>query len=501
MLRSSLKLVGFIAAWALLCGTTIAEPPRPPVEAFEPNYVSVEDVVLSTPNGNPLGILKKGTLVAARVVGEGVLNIKTAEGEAAFVAARSFSRLGSDIVVTEEARAVAVASNQFAFDLYRQARPKAGNLFFSPASISTALAMTCAGSAGLTRQEMAQVLHFTTAQASFVKRPFAEIEKVVEYSPELPVEAGYSTLMELLNSTGDRNGYTLSTANRLWTATNYRLEDRFLMLTRERYRAPPATLDFGRTEEARATINSWVADYTHQLIVDLIPPGVLGSDTRLVLTNAVYFLGGWADEFSKEATEDAPFYRSRDAKQNVPTMYQRATFSYAEDADAQLLSLPYRGGDLSMVVVLPKDRDGLNALEEKLTAERFAGWVESLRASGPVDVYLPKFKLRSQLRLSESLKQLGMTTAFSNAADFSRMSSSEGLSLSEVIHQAVVEVDEKGTEAAAATAVIMAPTSDLSSPKPEKPILFRADHPFLFAIRDKRTGVIMFLGRMGQPSE
>lgn len=450
-------------------------------EPFEPNYIAVEDVGLSTPGGKPLGELKKGTAVAARVVGAGVLDVKTADGKFGLGETRWFSRLGSSITVTAEARSVAAASNQFAFDLYRQARPKEGNLFFSPASIATALAMTYGGAAGNTRREMAKVLHF---------------------APQLPVDAGFATLMDLLNSTGDRNGYTLSTANRLWGAAGYRFEEPFLKLTREQYQAPLETLDFGRTEEARATINGWVERQTRKMIADLIPPGVLNSDTRLVLTNAVYFLGGWAEEFPKGATKDAPFYRTPDDKLDVPTMYQRESFAYADDADVQVLSLPYRDRALSMVIVLPKDRAGLAAVEEKLTEERFAAWIKGFRSDRPVDVYLPKFKLRSQLRLSEALKQLGMASAFSDSADFSAMSSSEALKISEVIHQAVVDVDEKGTEAAAATAVVMMPTSAaFPVGEPPQPILFRADHPFVFAIRDLRTGAILFLGRMEQPAK
>lgn len=452
----------------------------PSIETFQANYVAAEEASLATPNGKRIGVLPKGTLVAGRLVHEGILDVKTADGKGGFASARSFSRLGSSIVVTAEAEAVAQAGNQFAFDLYRQARPKTGNLFISPAGISTVLAMTYGGAAGRTRQEMARVLHFT---------------------PELSVDAGYSTLMELLNSTGDRNGYTLNTANRLWGAQSYRFENGFLKLTREYYRAPLETLDFSQSEEARTTINGWVAQQTHKRIVDLIPPGLLTSDTRLVLTNAVYFLGGWAEEFSNGATKNALFYRSADSKQDVPTMYQQETFAHTEDADAQVVSLPYRGRALSMVIVLPKDRAGLNALEEKLTAERFAGWIGKLTASRPVDVYLPKFKLHSQLRLSDVLKQLGMATAFSKEADFSGISSSEGLGISEVIHQAVVEVDEKGTEAAAATAVVMTPTAAPVSQDPPKPIVFRADHPFLFAIRDMRTGAILFLGRLERPLE
>ena len=224
---SYLRFVGCLAAWGLLCGATYAERPA---EVFEPNYVAVEDVPLSTPNGKSLGILKKGTAVAARVVGKGIFDVKTADGQVGFADARWFSRLGSSILITEEARGVAAANNQFAFALYREAKPAAGNLFFSPASISTALAMAYAGAAGRTREEMAAVLHF---------------------GPQLPVDAGFAKLMEVMNSTGDRNGYTLTTANRLWAAADGRFHDNYLALTRDRYHASLQTLEFSRTEEAR----------------------------------------------------------------------------------------------------------------------------------------------------------------------------------------------------------------------------------------------------------
>lgn len=400
---------------------------------------------------------------------------KDDDGHNGSAEARSESR----IVITGDAIRVAGASNRFAFDLYRRARTREGNFFLSPASITTAMAMTYAGAAGNTREEMAKVLHFT---------------------PEMPVDAGYATFVALLNSAGDQNGYTLSTANKLWSAAGYRMEASFLTLTREQYQAQVETIDFGRAQEARATINGWVKRQTHDKIVELMPPNILDSNTRLVLTNAVYFLGSWAHEFSKLSTRDAPFYRTPDDKFNAPTMYQQRKFGYTDDNVVQVLALPYRGETLSMIIVLPKERAGLAAVEDKLTEEQFTGWVNKLRAFDLVDVYLPKFKFRSRLELSENLKQLGMATAFSDAADFSSISKGEGLKISEVIHEAVVELDEKGTEATAVTAIAAAPTATAGSPPPPpKPILFRADHPFLFAIRHTRTGAILFVGRVERP--
>lgn len=471
---------GFALASILLAvNGLIAEEPQKR-ERFVPNYISVDQVTLSSPNGKPLANLKKGTLVTARKV-DGVLDVKTEDGKFGLSDSRFFSRLGSTIQIEKETKQVAESSNQFAFDLYQQARQQDGNLFFSPASISTALAMTYAGAGGRTQQEMASVLHFERNQK---------------------VHEGFSTLLELLNSTGDRNGYSLSTVNRLWGAKGYQFEDAFLSLTRDNYRAELETLNFGQPEQARQAINDWVEKQTRDKIVDLIPSGVLRPDTRLLLTNAIYFEGGWSSEFSKEATKQAPFQVTKTDKINVLTMRQTEDFLYTEDTDTQVLSMPYRGDELSMVVVLPKKIDGLSELEGKLTNDRFAGWMKKLQSERPVETYIPKFKMRSEFMLSGALKTMGMTSAFSETADFSLMSKSENLMISEVIHQAFVDVDEKGTEAAAATAVVIAPTSAPFDPKePPKPVVFRADHPFLFVIRDNRTDAVLFMGRMQRPGE
>jgi len=447
---------------------------------FNPNYIAVEDVTLSSPNGKSLSKIGKGTLVSARNPGAGTLDLKTEDGKFGLANRESFSRLGSNITVTDDTRHVAEASNQFAFDLYQQARKTDGNLFLSPASVSTALAMTYAGAAGRTEQKMASVLHFDRKQNT---------------------HEGFSSLLELLNSTGDRNGYSLSTANRLWGVKGYKFEEVFLKLTGDKYRAELETVDFGQLEEARREINKWVERQTREKITDLIPSGVLTPDTRLVLTNAIYFQSGWSSEFYKKATKAAPFRLTATDEVDVLTMQQTEDFPYTEDADVQVLSLPYRGHELSMVVILPKKVDGLAGLEEKLNHDQFAKWMKTLQSDRPVETYLPKFRMRTALMLSKALKSMGMSSAFSDDADFSAMSKSEGLKISEVIHQAFVDVDEKGTEAAAATAVVMAPTSAAIPNEPPKPVVFRADHPFLFVIRDNRTGAILFMGRMVRPDE
>lgn len=379
------------------------------------------------------------------------------------------------VEVTDDVRAAARSGNAFAFDLYGRLKGEEGNLFFSPASISTALAMTSAGARGETEKQMASVLHFDL--------------------PPRQLHAAYGTLGDVLNASN--KNYKLSTANRLWSAKNYPFRREYLALTRDSYGAELAQLDFARTEEARRTINGWVEQKTHDRIKDLIPAGVLDRDTRLVLTNAIYFKGNWADEFQKEATKDEPFRLAAGGKIRAALMRQTDEFRYGEAEGLQLLELFYAGGDLSMLVLLPREV-GLEPLERKLTAENVERWSSEL-GSREVELYLPRFKTTSEFRLGETLEAMGMSLAFTDAADFSGMSSSEALKISEVLHKAFVEVNEQGTEAAAATGVVLAPTS--AAPRePEPPAVFRADRPFVFLIRDQRTGAILFLGRVADPT-
>jgi serine protease inhibitor len=375
--------------------------------------------------------------------------------------------------ISDELRAVAQSNNDFGFDLYKHLQEREGNLFFSPASISTALAMTYAGAGGETKKQMGDVLHFD--------RPNSE------------TISGFSTLTSILNS--DEPGYRLNMANRLWAQKGHRFEQPFLTITRERFKAELEPLDFAESEEARRAINSWVEKQTSGKIQDLIGPGVLNSMTRLVLTNAIYFKGAWQEPFWKDATKDAPFRFAKDKQVYVPMMRITEDFGYAESDTVDLLELPYGGNEISMVILLPKDVDGLSKLEAQLTPETVRSWTSKLR-NRKVQVYFPKFKMTSEFTLSDTLRTMGMPLAFSNQADFSGISADEALKISEVVHKAFVDVNEEGTEAAAATGVILAPTSAIS---PTKPPVFRADHPFVFLIRDNRTGAVLFLGRIVNP--
>jgi serpin B len=375
-----------------------------------------------------------------------------------------------------DVRAVAEDNNRFALDLYARLRTgRADNLFFSPGSLSTALAMTYAGARGQTAEQMAQVLHFTL--------------------PQEKLHPAFGDLRRYWDAKGGDSSYRLSVANRLWGQEGFHFLPEFLAVTRDHYGAELAQVDFARqTEQARQRINAWVEDQTQDKITDLIPSGVLDAMTRLVLTNAIYFKGDWAEPFRKEATQVAPFHISASQKADVPLMYRRDDFRYWAGDGLKMLELPYGKGDLAMLVLLPDEIEGLSDLEAKLTTDNLSRWQLGLRKQ-EVRVYLPRFRLTSQFQLAEVLKAMGMTRAFTpGEADLTGMSSEEELVVSAVIHKAFVDFNEEGAEAAAATGVgVKAIKARIG------PTAFRADHPFVFLIRDNRTGGILFLGRLVNP--
>jgi serpin B len=365
-------------------------------------------------------------------------------------------------------------SNEFALDLYAQLREKAGNQFFSPFSISSALAMTYAGARGQTAAEMAKTL------------------QLLEDSKKL--HPAFASLVRQTHG-GNKEGFQLNVANALWGQNNYGFLPEFLNLTRTHYGAGLREVDFAAaTEQARRTINAWVEQQTQDKIKELLRPGVLKAKTRLVLTNAIYFKGDWKYTFSKESTAEAPFFAAADKKVKVQLMHQTADFRHLDDGDYQAIEMPYGKGDVSMLVLLPKAADGLAALEKKLSV----AWLDKVRSRLQVQqvmLYLPKFKMTQEYMLADTLAGLGMPSAFEpGKADFSGMNgSTEKLFISAVIHKAFVDVNEKGTEAAAATAVVIEPRAYIPRP------LFRADHPFVFLIRDNRSGSILFMGRLVNP--
>ena len=394
--------------------------------------------------------------------------------------------------------AVVEGSNRFAFNLYAKLRAKKGNLVFSPYSVWTALAMTYAGARGQTWQQMYRGLHFPCHMYSTAIEPPAEGMLLLKAPwAEKRIHATIAAVVRDLNARGGQGAYELVVANRLWGQRGYRFLDPFLELNRTYYGAGLEQVDFARaTEAARQTINAWVEDRTRDKIRGLLKVGILTPDVRLVLTNAIHFKGNWTRQFKKEQTADAPFSVSPAKRITVPMMRQTAKFGYAEAEGLQVLELPYVGDELSMVILLPKDTHGLAEIEATLDASALKGWLSRLRKR-KVAVFLPRFRIEFGLDLKEALKPMGMRVAFDrDKADFSGMTDNpEGLYIGAVIHEACVDVNEEGAEAVAATAVVMKPGNGGGLP------VFRADHPFLFLIRDGKTGSILFIGRVMNPME
>ncbi len=372
-----------------------------------------------------------------------------------------------------EASDLVRGNNTFALDLYhRLAKVDDGNLFLSPFSISTAFAMTYGGARGETESEMAAVFRFPLDQDRLH-----------------PV---FGALLTSLDTGMGFDGYRLNLANRLFGQEGYGFLDAYLALTRDHYAAYLERLDFGADPEgSRRHINTWVEDRTEDRIKDLLPENSITPNTTLVLTNAIYFKGNWAARFDAAKTEDAPFHVAAGNDVTVPIMHQKQTFAVGYAQGVKLLELPYQGRDLSMIVLLPSAGNGLTDLESRLTPEDLDLWLGSMHDT-EIEVYLPKFTMTSKFKLKQTLSALGMPIAFGPGADFSGMNGGGGLFISDAYHKAFVTVDEEGTEAAAATAVVI----DRTSLPPE----FRADHPFLFLIRDNVTGSILFLGRVVDPS-
>jgi len=373
----------------------------------------------------------------------------------------------------EKVNAVVNANNQFALELYSKLNEEnAGkNIFFSPYSISVALVMTYEGARGQTAEEMQSVLHFPADPE--VRRP------------------AFARIYNQINKRGKK--YKLSTANALWAQKDYPFLDEYFNTVEKYYGGKVTNLDFvGDPENSRITINKWVEAQTNNKIKDLIPKGVIDAATRLVLTNAIYFKGTWFKQFDKKNTVERDFKISPTNSVKVQMMHlddKKAKFNYTETKDLKILELPYSGGDLSMLILLPKD--SIEQLESELTIENLNNWTARLKEE-EVSIYLPRFKFETKYFMAKTLREMGMSSAFGNA-DFSGMTGRRDLYISNVIHQAFVEVNEEGTEAAAATAVVMKEAAMMKK-------LFNADHPFIFIIREKETGNILFLGRVSDPT-
>lgn len=371
---------------------------------------------------------------------------------------------------------VVKGNNTFALQLYHKLCATDGNLFFSPYSISSALAMTYAGASGETADQMAATLHFPAEQEA--------------------LHSAFANLASHFHGMQENGKIALHIANALWIQQSVKVLESFLDIVKTQYQAGIFHVNFQTAyEEVRAEINAWVEKQTHQKIKELLPLGSLNALTRLVLTNAIYFKGNWDTPFDPKQTQEETFWLSPEKEILTPMMHRSAMVKYAENDALQLLHLPYTGEEISMIVLLPGAKDGLTDLEAQLTLENLTQWItqSSVRE---VEVFLPKFTLTSQFRLADTLKTMGMSAAFSENADFSKIEASKSLSISDVIHKAFVEVNEEGTEAAAATAVIVGLTS-IAEPQPIP--VFKADHPFIFLIRDSQTGSLLFCGRIMNP--
>ncbi|HEY77495.1 MAG TPA: serpin family protein [Dehalococcoidia bacterium] len=374
-------------------------------------------------------------------------------------------------------------NSDFAFNLYQELRDKEeGNLFYSPHSISLALAMTYAGARGETEQQMADTLHFLLAQDD-LHRAFNALD--IELASRGEGAQGK-----------DGEGFRLNIVNAIWGQKDYQFLTEFLDTLAENYGAGLRLLDFiSDPEESRITINEWVSDQTEERINDLIPQGAINFLTRLVLTNAIYFNAAWQYPFEESNTRDGTFYLLDGGEVTVPMMHQTEEFGYAEGDGYQVVELPYDGGELAMIILLPR-LGRFEDFESSLDSQQVAAMIPDLEHR-QVILTMPKFEFESEFSLKKTLATMGMPVAFSDGADFSGMTGGRELLISDVIHKAFVSVDEAGTEAAAATAVIMRATALPVG----GPVEVSLDRPFLFFIRDISTGSILFVGRVANPAE
>ena len=394
-----------------------------------------------------------------------------------------------------EIQSLAAGNEAFAFELYSVLRGGEGNIFLSPHSVSTALSMAWIGARGETETQMADALNLPEAEA------FSDTAGAPAAIRREGVARAFAALKSGLESRSSEGSHEFAEADAFWGQEGHPFLDSFLALARDGFGSEVERLDFhSDAEGAMRAINAWTEHETGGKVPDLLSPGDLDPLVRAVLTNAVYFKGQWARRFDPAATREVAFHREPGCPEKdvaVPMMFQTADFRYAHLAEerASVVELPYAGGAVAMFVLLP-DEDasgGLPALEEMLTPENVDGWL-GLMTETRVAVRLPSFRMTWGTEdLVPALRELGMTEPFGDAADFSGMDGTTELYVSKVLHKAFVDVNEEGTEAAAATAVV-------TRLKAESPVAFTADRPFLFLIRDASTGSILFMGRVADPS-
>ena len=393
----------------------------------------------------------------------------------------SLARSAPTNVPPADLAALVAGNNAFALNFYRHAAAPGSNVFYSPYSISLALAMTWVGAKGETDIQIAQAMHFTLTREKLYPA-FNLLDQTLE-------SRGTST------DESDAGSLKLHIANALWGQKGYPFASEFLDVLAEYYGAGMNVLDFRTNADGcRTTINQWISAKTENRINDLLPAGSVTAGTRLVLTNAIYFKGCWLDSFHRIDTRDTAFHLLDGSMVTSPLMFQHHRFNYTEGSDYQAVELPYHGNKVSMVVLLPASGD-FGTFEARLS-QALLDSISTDLTSRMVNMYLPKFGYTSgSISLRQVLSGLGLPVAFSSQADFTGMAATNELSIGDVIHKAFVTVDEYGTEAAAATGVVMVGTSIDTSP----PIEFRIDRPFIFIIRDIETNAVLFIGRIVNP--
>ncbi|UCD22771.1 MAG: serpin family protein [Chloroflexota bacterium] len=425
--------------------------------------------------------MNKGLIIALVVVLvlPVIASVQLAQPVAGEVLESDKERITSPDANTSEQVSLVEGNSAFAFELYQALKGEAGNLFYSPHSISLALAMTYAGARGETAEQMADTLQFLLEQDR--------------------LHPAFNWLDAELTGRGegaegkDGEGFRLNIVNAIWGQKDYQFLSGFLDVLAENYGAGLRILDFIKeTEKSRLTINDWVSDQTEGRIEDLIPQGAIGALTRLVLTNAIYFNAAWEYPFDEKMTADGQFDLLDSGQVSVPMMKQTESFGYTEGEGYQAIELRYDGGELSMVILLP-EAGNFGTFEEGLQDQQVSDIISGLKST-EVALTMPQFEFESEFSLKDTLAEMGMPVAFSSAADFSGMTGRRELSISEVVHKAFVAVDEAGTEAAAATAVIMELTA-----APDLPVEVTIDRPFIFLIRDIETGAVLFVGRVINP--
>ncbi len=368
------------------------------------------------------------------------------------------------------------STDAFCADIFGELSTPGTNLLFSPYSISSVLSMTSLGAMGTTKEEMQSVLHCSGENYN----------------------SDFSTVIQSLNSVGKFGNVSLNTANAIWVEKGFRLRQRFIDNNRRYYNAGLYTLDFSKNpKKSRKAINDWIAEQTNDKIKDILADGSITPETVMVLGNAVYFYGHWLHEFDKSKTRDASFYPINASEYTTPFMNIEERFRTRSDELMTALEIEYLGEDVSMIIILPREQDGLSKLEANISNLRQWLPVKKIDPARKTNVFIPRFKFETLSNLNGALIALGMESAFDERADFSEIEPEGMLYIDRVVHKAFIEVNEAGTEAAAATVVEMRMKSAMPQPVPE----FVADHPFLFVIRHNTTGALLFVGKIERPEE